>query len=252
MAAVSAHLATKESKTRAYEDAFNFDESLSELYKKKNDNSDTINELDPRMHETIDIINDYNDSQQEKWNEIKTNNTIASLRDKARNYMYKGKRKKAEKIYKEIERIKENGLIDKNFEPYDIRLIVSNTDTSQKLPKKRGNTEIKENPKRTSPTSFITRILFNSLGIGAVGVFAIGFSDSFYDIFVFYLYFLLSIAFIVFINYTITSRKMDVSFRNALKRTIKIQEVIITKLKEEATHEETDDTASDFDILYCD
>ena len=252
---LSIYLATKETKTRAFEDSYmNQENKLQELNDSKNKNAKTINKKDPRLKYTMQFMIQYNNDQQEMYNEIKTNKAIQALSQRIRSLYVKGKENKAHKLEKEIERLKENPLVDKRFRDYDPRKIVSEIDTSIKLPKKKGNNEIDVNPKSVSAWVLMTRVLFNAIGVGAIGALTFSMGASAGEVVLFYFFYAISISMAVMLNYIITSWQMENTYKNSLIKIISIQELLIEKFEELKQQEQNkqkaaESTKQDFDKM---
>jgi hypothetical protein len=222
---------TYETKLRAFDITFKVDKDLPKHQEDARKNAQEITQLDKTFKRTTKEVDNYNQSQQNMYNEIKTNNEIMRLENRVRSLRLRGKESKAKSIEKVVANIKENGLVDKHFKPYDVRRIVIIENNTLKLPKKKGNNEISVDPKSFNPFKSIFTSGIRGLGLGVTASMPFIINESFKTIVIFYLSYLLIIAVSMLVQYIVSSYIMQNSYKRSLTRIIDIQELIIKKLK---------------------
>ena len=246
--ALTAFLANKEARLRAFDNAYEMDKEKGkdkgELEEKEDtyqEHARTIQNKDPRMKRSVEFINEYNKEQQDMYNRIKTDDEIAKLERRAVKLRLDDKDKKANKVDKQIERLKQEPLFDNKFDPYDIKEIVNANRDGRKRRKRKGNAEIKVNPTKVNPFSQGFSTFIRGLTGGVAGTAAFTLSESPSTIFWFYITYTGILAFTVITAYSITVWRTLGSYKNSLERKINIQELLIEKLNtKEAQHERTE------------
>lgn len=214
---ISVTLATKESKTRAFDDVMVTNESLQELEETIDNQATKIKKKDPRSKRSIKFMAQYNKDKQESYNELKTNKEIERLERLVLKYRLNGNEDKATYYERRIEHLRKNPLFDKHFEPYDLRNIIMIQKSIGKLPKKKGNTEINQNPKDLNWFVTFVSMVLRSGGVGLFGSIPIMFTESLSDIVLFYLSYLVVLAFTIISQYALTTWKMENKYKNGLE-----------------------------------
>jgi hypothetical protein len=227
---ISVLIATKETKTRAFDDRFLLDKELEDLQKDIEENSSIINKKDRRMKKSRNWINEYNKDQQEMYNVILTNNTIEVLEKRVRRLRIKGKDKRASSIEKHIDELKQDTLFDKHFEHYDLNLLVNINKLSTKNKKKKGNKEINDKPKSINIILAIFGIPLRAAGVGVAGTIPFMINESWKTVALFYVTYLLTLIFTIVTQYLLTTYRMDNSYKYALRKTKSLQELLIEHL----------------------
>jgi hypothetical protein len=222
---------TYETKLRAFDITFKVDEDLPTMQDKARKQAQEITDADKTFKKTTTLIAEYNEEQQNMYNEIKTSNEVMRLENKVRSLRLKGKLHRAQSLEATIANIKQNGLVDKNFEPYDIRRVVIIESATLKLPKKKGNTEIAVDPKSFNPIKSFLSSGIRGLGLGVTASMPFIVNESFRTIAIFYLSYLLIISVSMLVQYIVSSYIMQNAYKRSLNRILDIQEILIKKLK---------------------
>jgi hypothetical protein len=229
--ALSIMLATKETKVRAFDNAFTIDSELVESNKKTEENAKIIKKKDKRMKRSVKWISEFNKQQQEMYNEILTNKEISKLERKITALRIDGNENKAKRLERRINRLNKQPLFDKSFEPYDIKKLV-NIDTSglDKI-KKKGNVEISHDPKKVSFLRGAFSSLLRATGLSLTAIIPFAWSQSFKSIVIFYLGYLIMISFTIVSQYIITTHKTLNRYKKGLFKTETLQELLIEHLE---------------------
>jgi len=229
---ISVTLATKETKTRAFDDKFLIDDELQNTQQKIESQSKEIKKKDPRSKRSINFITKYNKDQQQMYNEIKTNAKIEEYEKLVLKYRLNKKEKKAQYYEKKIAHLKQNPLFDKHFEPYDLRNIIMIQKTLGKLPKKKGNTEINNNPKQLNWFMTVLSMGVRSLGVGVFGAIPFVINESIGSILAFYVSYILVLAFTIITQYLLTTWKIDNKYKLGLEKIDSIQTELLEYLEQ--------------------
>jgi VIT1/CCC1 family predicted Fe2+/Mn2+ transporter len=235
---LSAWLITSEAKSWAFDNAFKKEEKdgneLLKLTKRAEENANTIQQKDKRMVRATRWVAEVSKEKQEAYNEIKLQQKLSELDQKAISYRLKGKEDKAKKVEKQKDKVKSSGVFDKSFEPYDIRNIVLTNNESKrilaKLRDKKGNSELKSNPKKVNPIMQAISIIVRSATVGITAVMPFVLSESAGAIFWFYIVYAVVMTFTFFTNYLVTTMKMERKHKRALKTTIQLQDDLLEYL----------------------
>jgi|LGVF01.2.fsa_nt_gb hypothetical protein len=230
-------LATIETKSIAFDYTVELDEDIIPNQSKIEVNSKTINELDKTGKESLLWCNQYNVEQQATYDLIKTNEQIDLYEKRALRHRLNGKDKKAEWYDKQIERLKKEPLTDKKFTPYDVKRIRNVNKIGIKLSKKKGNTEIKSNPKQLNLITILLSMPIRALGLGLLGTIPFVVNESIGTVLLFYIGYLLTMIVTIISQYLITSYKTTHSYKMAQEKIITLQGLLIAHLqpKEKAT-----------------
>ena len=235
---LSAWLITSEAKSWAFDNAFKKEEKdgneLLKLTKQAEENANAIQQKDKRMVHSTRWVAEVSKEKQEAYNEIKLQQKLSELDQKAISYRLKGKDDKAQKVERQKDKVKASGVFDKSFEPYDIRNIVLTNNESKrilaKLRDKKGNSELKSNPKKVNPIMQVVSIVVRSATVGITAVMPFVLSESAGAIFWFYIVYAVVMTFTFFTNYLVTTMKMERKHKKALKTTIQLQDDLLEYL----------------------
>ena len=239
---ISATMGTKEAKLRAFTDKFLTDKKLKELQDNIENQAREIKKKDPRSKRSIKFIKRFNKDKQTSYNEIKTNTVIEQYERKVLKYRLNGKEKKAQKYERKIAHLKQNPLFDKHFIPYDLRNIINVQRTTKKMPKKKGNNEINNNPTELNWFMTFISMLLRGGGVGLFGSIPIMFNESAKSIFFFYLSYIAVMSFTIVSQYMLTTWKMENSYLNGLETIDRIQQELLDYLAQPQEQPEPEPT----------
>lgn len=228
-------LATIETKSTAYDVTISTDNELQEDLKTIEDNSRLIRKKDRVGKISVKWLNTYNKEQQKMYDEILTNDKIDILEQKALNYRIHDKEHKAKKIDAEIKRLRKKKLKDRNFIPYSIKKVLNIEKSGLKFKRKKGNNEIDVNPKRVNWAMTFINMILRSSGVGVIGTIPFAVNESLGSVLLFYLGYILVVAFTIFTQYLLTTYVTTHSYRKSLREIINIQTQLIVHLNIE-TH----------------
>lgn len=229
--ALTAFLANKESKLRGKDNAYEIDETLVKLEDEYENNANEILEKDPKLSTASKEMAEYNKEQQEMYNKIKTDEKIGKLERKVLRNRLNGKEKKATRIEKQIERLKEEPLYDRTFKDYKLDEFVNEERSGVlKKRKKKGNPEVSVEPTKSNPALQGISMLVRGFTGGAVIGVGIMFSEDIGTIIGFYFVYAIIISFTIITGYSISVFKTLNSYKRALQKKIKIQNYLLKRL----------------------
>ena len=232
---LSAYITNKETKKRAFENAYDLDTELEKFEKSYQANGDKIQAKDKTMILSTQFIAEYNRNQQKALNKILTEDKIAKLEPIAIKHRINGKEKKANKIEKKIAKLHESFLFDKKFVPYNPQLIINaNTNKQWNKHKKKGNAEINNDPTKVNPAFQLSSTVARGLTGGLAGTLLITFTDPFSTIFWFYITYFAIMALTVITGYALTVFKTLGSYKNGLRKKITIQQLLLDHIEKES------------------
>ena len=232
---LSAYITNKETRKRAFENAYDLDAELEKFEQSYQANSDKIQAKDKTMILSTKFIADYNRNQQKAFNKILTEDKIAKLEPIAIKHRINGKEKKANKIEKKIAKLHESFLFDKKFVPYAPQLIINaNTNKQWNKHKKKGNAEISNDPTKVNPAFQLFSTVARGLTGGLAGTLLITFADPFSTIFWFYLTYFSIMVLTVITGYALTIFQTLGSYKRGLKKKITIQQLLLDHIEKES------------------
>jgi len=222
---------TKEIKLRAFDDEIEHElntELKPLLEEVKNNGKDIINN-DKRLDKSRYWINEYNQSQQELYNKLKTDNYIHKLERKIVSYNLVGKSNKADKIIKEIERLNKDGLTDTSFKPYKLERLIRLDKIKHRA--KKGDTELSFKPTKINWINTIINTILKSSGVG--GMFAVPFlmKEDPMTIFWFYVMYIITITITIITQYLTTRYKTRTRYYQSQSRIKDLQSLLLEFLK---------------------
>jgi hypothetical protein len=228
---VSVVLATKETKDASFELTCENDKELPSTHENIESNSRVIRKLDRTGKRQQVWLTDYNREQQATYDLELTNERIEKLEDRAWRYRFAKKEKQAKKIDREIKRLKENPLRDKNFVPYSIKKIMNTDRNKFKFKKKKGNIDIEINPKKLNLKATLFSALIRSSGLGVAGTIPFIINEKTSTVLIFYAGFITLLLITVLTQWILTSYITTHSYKRGKEKVVEIQELMIADLQ---------------------
>jgi hypothetical protein len=234
-------LSVVESRTRAFEDELEFDNSIITDEKTIDDNAEIIR---PNISSGIVVLSKHNKKLQQSYDEQKTTLIIDKKKSKIDRYRIKDiyakfwftKRhyvKRIDKLEKKIEKLNTVPKRDRRFKPYRFDRLLTSENISKY--KRVGDKETKSNPKKIPVVGAILKMPIKGFSMALGGMFvALFLVDDWTALFKFYLWFIAIISFTIISQYIITRYKTKVQYKKSLKIKIHLQEIVIEGIKEPA------------------
>ena len=242
-------LATIETKSVAFDFTIEIDDDLIPLQDTIQTNGNEIQKLDKTGKRSILWCNKYNKDQQQMYDEIKTNDKINILEKKVLRYTIDSKFKKVNWCEEQIEKLKKNHLVDKKFIPYNIKRIINVDKIGIKINKKKGDHETKSNPKKVSLLSIIFGMPIRAAGLGVLSSIPFLMNESAMTIFLFYIAYILTMTVTILSQYVITSYKTTHSHKSALKTIVRLQGLLLTRLRQQLQIDEPKEDVDRMELI---
>jgi len=223
-------LATIETKSVAFEFTLEIDDELIPLQDDIIKNGNDIQKIDKNGKRSILWCNEYNKDQQQMYNEIKTNNKIDILEKKVLRYTIDDKPKKVAWCERQIDDLKVNMLVDKKFIPYEIKRIINVDKIGIKINRKKGNSDIKSNPKKVNMVTILLGMPIKAAGLGILSSIPFVMNESKKTIFIFYIGYILTMTITIMTQYLMTAYKTTHSHKSALKSIVRLQGLLLEEL----------------------
>jgi|LGVF01.2.fsa_nt_gb hypothetical protein len=230
----SIFLATIETKSIAVDTTYELDkevDSLNDLEDELEQNSKDIVALDKTVKHSIRWVAQHNKEQQELYNEILTNERIDKLKQRAIKYRVDDKEKKATYCDLQIEKLNDSKLVDKAFVPYEITRILNIDKQGFKFKKKKGNDEIKSNPKKINIWTILIGMPLRATSASIFGTIPFMINADLKSVFWFYVAYLLILIITIVSQFLLTTYKTQYGHKKALRKIRSLQELLLATLR---------------------
>jgi hypothetical protein len=249
-------ITTFESRSRAFEDEFEYDSNIGELETKVKDNAEII-----RPHITVGIksLGEYNKKLQLGYDKQKTLLKIDKLKARQDNVniklMYstitiwfiklelrtKYLTWRKNRLTKRIDKLNKIPKRDKRFKPYKFSALISSKGISNY--KRVGNKETKSNPKKVPLLHAVLKMPIKGFTMSLGGFFfMLLIVDDPKELAKFYLWFLIVVAFTIITQYIITRYKTKTQYKYSLSVIIYLQGIVIDDINKPIEVIEEDNT----------
>lgn len=234
------YITTKEVRLRGFEDEVDSSKDISEKEIDVIENGEKIKE---NRKEASIVMHEYNREMQDLKNEELTQYKIGVVEEKItklelkKQYVTWNKLKqflnwRIEKLERKVERWEKVPIINKSFKPYKLERLLT-TGNIKRYSKKSGDSEIDSQPQNVDKKKALYKLPLKGLSMSFGSILGAVFFIKDWDAFLLFFATFASIQIITILSqYPLTRYKTKTEYRNALDTKLKLQQTIITNVKE--------------------